>query len=84
MGLLSKAEKVLERQYLEQLSDLTWHVFSEIYRRQGIEIMVPKTHFTGLNIRFTEVLQDMCFPGDDTETGKSAHIMCKGRSDEKK
>ncbi len=55
MGLLSKAEKILERQYLEQVNDQTWHVFKEIYRRAGIEIMAPKTHFTGLNIRFRKV-----------------------------
>ena len=55
MGLLSKAEKVLERQYLEQLSDQVRHIFNDAYRRQGIEIMAPKTHFTGLNVRFRKV-----------------------------
>ncbi len=81
MGLLKRAEKELERQYLEQLSDQVRHIFNEQFSRQHDEIMEPKTHFAGLNVRFTEVLQDMCFPGDDTETGKSAHRMCKGRSD---
>ena len=54
MGLLKRAEKELERQYLEQLSDQLRHIFDEQFSRQHDEIMEPKTHFTGLNIRFRE------------------------------
>ncbi len=56
MGLLSNAEKILEKQYLERLSNQMQHVFEELFMRQHIEIMTPKTHFTGLNVRFILML----------------------------
>ncbi len=55
MGLLSNAEKILEKQYLERLNDQIWSIFEEEFKRQHIEIMRPKTLFAGLNVRFREV-----------------------------
>ncbi len=50
MGLLSKAEKIMERQYLEYLEQLRNQLMRRIYNDAE-----PKTHFTGLNVRFRKV-----------------------------
>lgn len=100
MGLLSRAQGAKgsitinmlkrsasaegKREYAAARDQAMLDGIAEAFERQHREFMEPKTHFTGLNVRFAEVLQDMCFPGDHIERGKSEHIMCKGKSDERK
>ncbi len=55
MGLLSKAEKVLEKQYLEYLEQQDLEQLKNQLMRLIYNDAEPKTHFTGLNIRFRKV-----------------------------